>query len=265
MYYKDPNWEENYRKYMDVQHKMGKQVRHLSFRKFGMNWGIWHYDLEKDFAVFENLESIDLSYNFIDTVIINFSELKSLKEVDLSHNALYYWGQEGSFIIDQQINAPNLEKLNLSYGQAGNIIISQKAPFLDTLQWIDLSGNHFTDYYPYCESCPPRLQLPKLPNLKYLGLRENNYTSVPKLRYLPSIETLDLSRNRLLNNFEELLLLPNLKNLELNDCGLMKVPKAVLQMVNLKTLSIINNRITDIESIFNSLPNCNVIIDSAEN
>jgi Leucine-rich repeat (LRR) protein len=244
---KDPNWKNSYDIYISTISDKAAELKHISFKNFGMNWGIWHYELEKDFKSFVNLESIDLSNNNIDTIIIDCSKMPLLKSVDLSHNALYYWGHEGSFIIDQQINAPNLERLNLSYGKLGNVIIGQKAPFLETLQWLDLSGNHFSDYHLSYKNSPPRLQLPVLPNLKYLSLKDNFYGYVPKLRYLRSIETIDLSNNPVKANFQELNLLPNLKEIILNNTGLTKTPDSFFKMNSLTKLELKNNFLSNNE------------------
>jgi len=243
MYYHDKNWEQTYSRYMEKFRGRGKQTKQLSFHKFGMNWGIWHHELKSDFDPFEKLESIDLSYNYIDTVVIDFSKMLHLKKVNFSHNALYYWGQEGSFRIQEQFAAPNLEELDLSYGICGHIIIGQKAPFSHSLRRLDLSGNHFTSHGGYDKEKPPILRLPQFEVLEYLGLRDNHYTYVPKLRYLNTLSSLDLSGNPLRNNFDELERMPWLETLTLSACGLKKIQKSLFRLTNLKTLVLTGNKI----------------------
>lgn len=261
-YYEDKNWAQSYDAYIKkFKGSRAKHTKHLSFHRFGMNWGIWHHDLSSDFYAFENLESIDLSYNYIDTVIIDFSLMPKLKKIDFSHNALYYWGQEGSFRIHEQFAAPNLEELDLSYGICGHIIIGQKAPFLHSLRWLDLSGNHFTTHGGHDKEKPPVLRLPKFEVLSYLGLRDNYYTYIPKLRYLNTLRSLDLSGNPLRSNFDELERMPWLETLNLSACGLTKIPKPLFRLTNLKTLVLTGNAIEaeELGRLELALLNCKVI------
>lgn len=258
MYYHDKNWYETYQTYIKSLGSHPKSQKQLSFHKFGMNWGIYHYDLNKDFKHFVNLESIDLSYNYIDVFVIDFSQFPKLKKIDASHNALYYWGQEGSLWLDNEFNAPHLEELDLSDGIAGYIKIHQGAPILSSLKRLDLSGNHFTTHGGYDAEKPPILQLPRFKQLEYLGLRDNYYVSVPKLNYLPTIKELDLSGNPLRANFQELLRLPNLKILKLRGNAIKKLPKAFLEMNNLKKLDLRGALLSeqDMKQLRRALPNC---------
>ncbi len=247
MYFKDPNWEETFSNYILPLQKNAHEIKKLSFKKFGMNWGIWQYDLAKLFEGFVNLEEIDLSHNYIDTIIIDFKCFPKLKKVNLSHNALYYWGQEGTFRIEEQVNAANLEELDLSYGLCGYIKLKQSAPFVDSLRWLDLSGNYFGLFGKFTYDKPPVLMLPKLKNLKYLALRDNNYTYVPKLRYLEGIENLDLSGNDISANLGELLRLPKLKRLSLCSVGWTSIPSVIYKLDNPEMLNFQGNNITEFE------------------
>jgi Leucine-rich repeat (LRR) protein len=241
-----------------------KGIKTLSFKKFGLNWGIWHYDLGALFEGFENLEEIDLSYNYIDTVIIDFSKLKKLIKIDLSHNALYYWGQEGSFRIHEQLAAPNLEMLNLSYGICGFIDIGQQAVWRNSLRWLDLSGNYFSGISFFREDkTPPILRISPLPNLEYLALRDNYYQYVPKIRHFENLQKIDLSGNPIRCNFEELLHFKKLQHLFLRSLGLQKIPKALFQLEQLLVLELQGNALppAELKKLQLALPNTKIITD----
>lgn len=262
MYYHDKNWKQTYDNYINSLGMHPKSQKQLSFKKFGMNWGIYHYDLNHDFKPFINLESIDLSYNYIDVFVIDFSQFPKLKKIDASHNALYYWGQEGSLWLDQEFNAPNLEELDISDGICGNIKVKQGAKMLDSLKRLDLSGNYFTIHGGYDEEKSPILQLPTFKQLEYLGLRDNFYKSVPKLSYLPTIKELDLSGNPLRANFQELLKLPNLEILNISSNSIKKLPKALLKLKGLRELDLRGAQLSarEIGQLEAALPQSKILI-----
>jgi Leucine-rich repeat (LRR) protein len=262
MYYHDKNWKATYDNYIKSLGMHPKSQKQLSFRKFGMNWGIYHYDLNQDFKDFVNLEFIDLSYNYIDVFVIDFSNFPKLKKIDASHNALYYWGQEGSLWLDKEFNAPNLEELDISDGICGYIKVHQGAKMLKTLKRLDLSGNYFTIHGGYDEERPPILQLPTFEQLEYLNLGHNHYVSVPKLSYLPTIKELDLTGNPLRANFQELLQLPKLEVLHLGGNAIKKLPKPFLKLKGLRELDLRSAQLSkqEIGQLKAALPQCKIYL-----
>lgn len=253
----DPNWRETYRAYIKSK---GKLTKHLSFRGFGMNMGIWHYKDGDLLNKYENLESIDLGDNYIDTVVFDFSKFKRLTRIDLNSNALYYWGQEGSFRIHEQIRAPNLKWLSLAEGKLGYIILSKEAAFRNSLEWLDLSGNEFTGMSSRPEG-PPVLKMTNLPKLKYLGLRDNLYTFCPKLRWFHTLPELDLSNNPIRSNWQELLKMPNLRILHLAGCKLEEIPEVFREFGFLKQLDLSYNWLEDeqVDELRSRLPHTEII------
>lgn len=243
----NPDWENILIQKLTELNKKPERIKKLNLAGIGMNWGVWHHHLSKLFEPFEGIEEIDLSNNYIDTNIIDFSKFYNLKKINLSDNALYYWSQEDSFKIDEQLNAPMLEELDLSNCHCGFIVISQKAIWRDQIIRLNLSSNHFTSTSMYGENKVPLLKIPTLPNLKYLSLKNNKYKYVPKLRYLKSLESLDLSENPLKCNFQELLQLKSLKKIILRSIGLNYIPKAIFELKDIESVDLEGNKIPEFE------------------
>ncbi len=254
-YFENKNWEADMMSRLAQQKGRAKRSKTLDLSGLGMNWGIWNHDVDQLMKPFRDLvEHVDLSHNYIDIVVIDFSKFSCLKSVDISCNALFYWGNEGTFRLAEQINSPTLEELRMRNGQAG-IIHLLKTPFLHSLKRLDLSDNKF---WPYSlrPDASPILRMDRFPNLEQLALRDNNYRGVPKLRYLQALKSLDLSSNPIGCNHQELLHFPQLERLDLSSTGLTRIPNVLGELRQLKTLDL---RFNDIplhaqERLQNRLP-----------
>ena len=166
-----------------------------------------------------NLEKIDLSFNSI-THVPNktFNELKSLRNLSLSHNLLTQ--------IPKEISLPSLKELYLSYNKIETISVNSLANFTG-LETLSLRGNNIAFL--------PDKVFSNLKNLKKLDLAENLLQKIYKDWFQP---------------------LKNLKNLNMNSNQVSVIEFLYLKNSSLQNLYLRNNSIKQItvESMMN-LPN----------
>ncbi|KAL7239567.1 hypothetical protein ACSBR2_005461 [Camellia fascicularis] len=206
--------------------------------------GDWYLNASM-FLPFEELESLDLSYNRLAGWLENegfekLGELTSLKSLNLSHNLL-----GGTIRINDLKGLNNLEQLDISSNQFDGFITHsgfERLSVLGKLELLDLSDNAFNNDIVLSLSVLSSLKTLNLRfihlhrsidigefcnmnNLKELDLRENGIEDIKgfeQLSVLGKLELLDLSYNSFNNN-----ILPSLGVLS-----------------SLKTLSLLYNRLT---------------------
>lgn len=216
-------------------------LRRLDLHGLGMNWGYACDLYVKELSPFYHVEEIDLSSNYIDTMVIDLARFKHLKRLNLSNNALWYWGAYGQLDLAKELPVPTLEHLDLSFCEIGHVRL-RGTKFKATLRSLDLSGNTF-QFTKSDGRLHPVLQLDAFPALRSLQLRSNALKHVPKLCFLPALEQLDLSDNPACSGYEELLRLPRLRELKLSVTGLRRVPPALLKLQQLRKLDVRGSRL----------------------
>ncbi|XVF88742.1 hypothetical protein PTKIN_Ptkin19aG0075900 [Pterospermum kingtungense] len=144
----------------------------------------------KQSSVLDNLEILDLSFNYLDdSILSSLSGLSSLQTLNLGSNQL-----KGSLDMQELNTLTNLRKLDLSYNNIESFHFSQDSERqlkLMNLEELDLSDNLF--------NVSILAQLSGLFNLKSLNLRYNQLKgSIMKgLQVLKNLEELDFSYNEL--------------------------------------------------------------------
>ncbi|KAL8252234.1 hypothetical protein R6Q59_035927 [Mikania micrantha] len=217
-------------------------------RKLDLSWNF----IGNTFHGFENLselkklENLNLSCNFIKTnkIFLSLSQLTSLKVLDLSYINGYQehqldiskfpenmevlnltgCGFYGTLQMQGSETTSTLKKLkilNLGHNQFNESLLSSISA-LASLKSLDLSANLLSGSFPYqdCKS------LRRLEKLESLSLSRNNFNKniISCLSFLPSLNTLDLSRSFEFGTssfpMQELASLRGLKSLDMSWCQL---------------------------------------------
>jgi Leucine-rich repeat (LRR) protein len=157
---------------------------------------------------FNQLETIDFSFNYIEFIPDELNKLKNLRVLILKENALHD-NSFGKKILD------NFKKLEI----------------------LNLSGNSLTQF-PY--------QLLAMESLKEIYLGANKIKILPKNydKLVNSLELLYLGGNLIQNVPEELSQLTKLKTLNLSDNRISNLPATLARLRNLKSLALHNNSLT---------------------
>ena len=157
----------------------------------------------------DSLERIDLSCNRLneDSLPTSFQKLKSIKEVDLTHNKLA--------VIPRYVKRlRELARLKLGQNRIASIEGVEK---MKRLQVLMLQENQI-EYL-------PRETLANLRRLEILNCSRNCLRDLhPDVRFLRHLKDVDLSSNKLSSLPTELFLLPRLESLNASNNRLTRIP-----------------------------------------
>ena len=225
------------------------------------------------FKFFPSMKVLDIQYNQITHIPVNsFAELSNLTILYINDNKIT------NLYNDSFAGLGNLKQLNLDNNALGSLPFSVFKPLVSvehvslsnnrlltvnikfwpsSLQFLDLGDNHLV-------SLPDGLQHT---NIKHLNMTNNSLNVFnTKGEILKNLETLDLSRNRLLNLSESTFtFFPRLLhlNLEYNGVSLNLSYNYFRGSSKLKWLNLAHNKITALSQLFfadslNSLETLNV-------
>ena len=192
---------------------------------------------------FQELQVLNLSYNLLYGVILNFNKLLKLKDLSLQSN--YFTGTIPDFD-----KLPNLENLFLF----GNDLEGQIPNFnnFPKLKILSLSFNNLDKSIP---------DFDKLSNLMELSLGENSLSgTIPNFNNLPKLEILALNKNQLtgkIPNFDKLL---NLKNLIIRENMLSGQIPSFKNLLNLKEIDLRWNELEGQIPNFNNFINLEILL-----
>ena len=193
--------------------------------------------LEEVFAL-EQLESLDLTYNGLQTIPEAIAKLHNLTSLDLSHNYLAELPED----IGQ---LHNLTTLGLSSNQLK--ALPEAITKLQNLTSLDLSANGL-------ETLPE--DIAKLQNLTSLNLSGNKLQTLPEaITKLQNLTSLDLGANKLQTVPEAITKLHNLTSLDLRYNGLETLPEAITKLHNLTSLNLGGNKLETLPEAITKLHN----------
>ncbi|XP_044755379.1 carboxypeptidase N subunit 2-like [Coccinella septempunctata] len=193
-------------------------------------------------SLYENnhlsVESLDLSDNRITSITNAFTSFTNLNFLYLANNSI-------SRLTDTDFeNLFELEELNLRNNSISSVSLATFTKLI-SLREIDLSHNKIA-----------RLQLQFLTKLTKVDLSHNKLTfeNMDEVKYLPFLETLDLSYNKLKRTEDFFNEFPSLVNLNLNGNSLMLTEDMFRNLSQLETLFLRGNGITHLPGrIFNNM------------
>uniref|UniRef100_A0A914C5Q0 LRRCT domain-containing protein n=1 Tax=Acrobeloides nanus TaxID=290746 RepID=A0A914C5Q0_9BILA len=142
------------------------------------------------FIGLSSLVSLDLSHNHLNVLPTGaFNFLKSLKFLSLAHNKI------NDLAMNLLRGPQKLHELELDGNMLDPKQLNDMFSDIEHLERLDLNFCNFDD------EKISRLKFVKLPNLKRLGLAENNLTNVPSktIRSIPLLEAINLSHNKIRN------------------------------------------------------------------
>ena len=242
-------------------------------------------NLPKSLSRFVALERLSLSKLKLQSIDIDWSNLKQLKEVDLSLNPTIDWAKS----ITQVALTPQLEKLNISHNKIEKLPISSiNWNHLTNLHinhnqlkilpdWIkDLKQlKHLKINHNQIEELPNWLDqisletlfihdnnitnltasIFQIPTLRKLYLTRNNIESLPSIDYSSSgLDLLDMSNNPLKFIAPEIASIKTLKTLRLDHCLLQSLPKSMASITVLQDLDLSYNKLEVIPKAIINLP-----------
>ena len=194
--------------------------------------------VSKNIEYLEHLESIDLSYNNIESLTI---VTNNMVNIDASDNVLKY------LTIKQELT--NLKSLNLENNlleEFPAIICKSKL-----LKELDMSNNLLTII--------PE-DITKLINLKSIDLSSNQLQVIPYiLNELHLLETINLSNNRIANCSSEISGFQNVKSLNLSGNDIKEIPTDIGELTNLSELIISHCNLDSLPQEFGNLTNLRVL------
>ncbi|XP_045462843.1 toll-like receptor 13 [Harmonia axyridis] len=171
--------------------------------------------IKKAFKPFTNLNYLNLANNSISSIADNdFQNLRELEDLNLSNNSILYMSNAAFRDLI------SLREINLSHNKISTI----KLQFLTKLTKVDLSHNSLT------------------------------FENLDQIKYLPFLETLDLSFNDLNGTSDFFNRFPSLINLNLNENNLILEEDMFRNLSQLETLYLRDNGIIYLpETIFNNM------------
>ncbi|XP_013387908.2 malignant fibrous histiocytoma-amplified sequence 1 homolog, partial [Lingula anatina] len=174
------------------------------------------------------LEALGLSGNNINTVPPQITQLKHLKQFDLSNTKL----EELALSVCELVR---LEALDLKENHIATV--PPEITQLKNIKWLSLSGNKLEDLpLPVCE----------LVRLETLFLSDNNITTVPpQITQLKNLKICDLANNKLEDLPLPVCELVRLEALDLKDNHITTVPPDIFQLKNLKIFNLSNNKLEE--------------------
>ncbi|XP_042987248.1 receptor-like protein 13 isoform X2 [Carya illinoinensis] len=190
-------------------------LRNLNLARLGMRGPLPAQEL----SVFENLERLDLSWNFLTEGLTpkefhGLSKLSKLKHLDLSWN---YFGNQILRVLGTQL--PALKSLDLSHNymegplsikdlanlsrleildMGGNRLNGSISPYIEALssaKAISLSNNYFNGDFPTQDLC-------RMKKLEEFDISRNDFEGIlPRcINNISSLRVLDISSNRFIGN-----------------------------------------------------------------
>jgi len=158
---------------------------------------------------FPNLEYLSLEGNHIQFLPDSFSNIKTLKFLDLSYNQRI-WGRQ----------------------------VIREVSDMEGLTTLALAGNRIY-------KVPP--EIGKLTNLKVLGLEENLITTLPpQIKRLRSLEVFYLGNNKIAEIPKEIGKMRSLQQLDVSNNRLTEIPEQIGELYLLKKLILKHNDLQDV-------------------
>ncbi|XP_013382646.1 toll-like receptor 2 [Lingula anatina] len=179
---------------------------------------------QRDFPFHKHLQVLDLTYNWLPNLYLNFAMLTSLKE-------LYMWETGCTFFIQNMSSLATFQYKRNAFCVPDSDDGRSLFVGLSGLEELDLEGNNL-----FCDEIWSGKTLPSifkslLPNLKILVLASNHVTKLPMNMFykVPSLEYLDLSNNDLKSIDSAINTLDSLVYLNLRDNRLFTLEVDILQ------------------------------------
>ncbi|GIV27887.1 MAG: hypothetical protein KatS3mg027_1701 [Bacteroidia bacterium] len=242
----------NYKKSLDRLSSL--KIKSLYLKNNGLDNK--HKPLPHSIVKLKELEFIDLSDNFFESLPIELFKLTNLKTIIISHN-----NNTLQNIGDSIINLKNLEKIDLSNNWKLNgkqtIISLSKLP---NLKILDLSGCRL-------DTIPDEIMnFPALEKLILTNNPELNFADLlKKLSFIRTLKYLDLSNNNLTTLPKEIGLLTSLEYLVIGLNNTITFPGEFFNLKNLKVINLYgyfkNAYEVAHQTIKEKLPGCKIIKD----
>lgn len=182
------------------------------------------------------IEDINLGYNKLTNIPVEFGSLGTLKTLWLDDN-----------MLDQfptcLCSLTGLEMLRLTGNQLRSVPMSVSA--LTSLVTLALDNNSIVEFPQGCL---------KLPKLEHLWLRQNRIRSLPdNIDEMKVLKTLSISSNSLQSLPDCIAQLDSLENLYVNGNQIDQVSASICTIPNLKELNLANNSIIAIPQEWNDM------------
>lgn len=173
----------------------------------------------------EEIETIILNYNHLETLPINLFKFVNLKTLDVSYSGLC--------VLSDIFKHSSITTLIAKNNHLSNESLPKMFTSNAKVREVNFSGNHFTAF--------PE-QLLDFPNLKYLYLGSNQITMIPRnIKKLKSLNVLCMGGNLLVDVPETLGELVNLQALVLCDNQIGSLPANIANLKHLKSLQLHKN------------------------
>ncbi|PRX09208.1 leucine-rich repeat domain-containing protein [Nonlabens ulvanivorans] len=174
----------------------------------------------------ENLSSLSLSFNDLDSVPLQLLNLTKLEKLSITNNKIKEIPKEISLLI-------NLKSLNFSRNKLNSI--PEEIGHLKNLQHLDLSFN-------YLNNMPKSISGLKI--LEQLNINYNSFSTIPNnILFLENLKGLNLNNNKLTEVQESIYKLKKLERLDLRYNELSKFPETLInQWHTLKYIYLVGNQ-----------------------
>lgn len=172
------------------------------------------------FSQLSSLREVDIRFNAISNVEV-FSQLPQLEQFMAGHNSISVF--EGNF--------PKLRTLHLNHNPVTRFALMQSVPTLTTLTLSDAKLTQLPDDL-----------FEKMPNLEKLILDKNHFVTIaPQIGKLRRLEHLSLAKNSLSSLPPDIGALLNLRLLDVRENNLKKLPPEIWCAFKLETLNVSSN------------------------
>ncbi len=249
-----------------------KNLKHLKLK-------VAFKTIPKELLMLSNLEYLDLSENYLESLSDEIHKLTKLKHIDLSRNT-YLKGELNLFNAFENLRYLNLAKTRISGWfvpsskhlshldlsdidmRYGNLDISKtkniktlkirkvgikeiKGISLQSqLKIVDLSDNFLTD--------TKEFSLENSTQIDSLNISKNDFTSIPKLGNSPNY--VNISSNPIFSiQKEDFNQIKNTITLDMSFMSLDVLPEAIAQLKKCTTLNISNNNLTELPKVLSEL------------